>query len=245
MSNSGKVNVVGESAVKDWYSSYYAKSGAERNSLLNNPGVLFQILAMEAAVVRALRSIKRDITTFKILDVGCGAGGNTYQFLRVGVKPSNFTGIDIFQERAAVAKEIYPNSKWVVGDASHMAFPDNNFDIVSEFTMFATLPDDSLSSKIAAEMIRVCKPEGFLLLVDWRTTKPLDPSYSALTQTRLRKLFFSSDKVELVGTYRGALIPPLGRFLSKYFPGAYFSISSLFPFLSAQVVYLVRKRRLA
>jgi hypothetical protein len=34
--------------------------------------------------------------------------------------------------------------------------------------MFATLTDDRVRSAIAAEMLRVCCPNGYLLLIDWR-----------------------------------------------------------------------------
>ena len=62
--------VVGE----DWYKKYYATKGAERNSLLHNPEVLFQSLAQEAAIVRAVQSIGPNPEAARVLDVGCGEG---------------------------------------------------------------------------------------------------------------------------------------------------------------------------
>jgi len=234
--------VTGESAVKDWYSSYYAKGGADRNNLRTNPGVLFQLLATESAVVRALRIAALDLASAKILDVGCGGGGNTSQLLRLGAAIVNLTGIDIFPERLEEAKNIYPNARWVCADARRMDFADAEFDLVTEFTMFATLPDDALCAGIAAEMCRVCKPGGYLLLVDWRTPKLRDPAYSALTRARLKRLFPLDGELELVRAYPGALVPPVGRFLSKYLPSVYFLVAALFPFLVGQKAYLLRRR---
>jgi len=86
----------------------------------------------------------------KVLDVGCG-GGSLINFLRLGFKPENLTGIDILEERILEAKRRFPNINFVHGDASHMAFPDETFDIVTESTMFVQLTDDALAHQISNE----------------------------------------------------------------------------------------------
>ena len=65
-----------EQATNQWYVDYYSKKGKERNSL-QNPEVLFQTLAMEAAFVRATYSIRHDFRRAAVLDVGCGGGGKS------------------------------------------------------------------------------------------------------------------------------------------------------------------------
>jgi SAM-dependent methyltransferase len=122
-----------------------------------------------------------------------------------------------------------------------MDIPESSFDLVFESTMFATLADDDLSARIAREMVRVCRPGGYLLLVDWRTPRPKGPDYNALTKRRLVKLFSVGSSTQSLGTYRGALVPPLGRFLSRWLPSTYFAVSAVFPFLCGQVAYLLRK----
>lgn len=122
-----------------------------------------------------------------------------------------------------------------------MAFESGGFDLVFESTMFATLPDDTVRSAIASEMVRVCRPGGYLVLVDWRTPKPGDPNYKALTQRELRKLFTIGNDTALGGIFKGALIPPVGRFLSKYASWLYFPVAKFFPFLVGQVVYVLKK----
>jgi hypothetical protein len=108
--------------------------------------------------------------------------------------------------------------------------------------MFITLTDEGLSRQIAAEMVRVCKQGGYLLLVDYRTPHPTDASYCALTRKRLTRLFGVGSATTLAGVFRGALVPPLGRLLSRWLPSAYFPVAALFPFLVAQVTYLLRKK---
>jgi len=230
-----------EQAQKQWYQHYYEKDGACRNDLLRNPEVCFQILAMEVAVVQAFRSLNIDPKTTTILDVGCGGGGALFQLIRLGFEPKNITGIDIQEERLAQARKIYPQVNFVKGDATQMEFSDNSFDLVFESGMFATLPNDSVRKDIAREMVGVCKPSGYFVLVDWWTPKVGDPNYKALTRKELYKLFFVGSKTELIGVHRGALVPPVGRFLSKHAPFAYFLVATCFPFLVGQVVYILKK----
>ena len=161
--------------------------------------------------------------------------------LRLKYSPANVVGIDILAERIAEARSLYPQIRFVQGDASRMEFADAAFDLVFESTMFATLPDDELSAGIAREMIRVCRPGGYLLLVDWWMPKPGDPAYKALTRRRLRQLFSIGANTRLVGIYRGALVPPVGRLLSRFLPSAYFVAAKLFPYLVGQVAYLLQK----
>lgn len=51
-------------------------------------------------------------------------------------------------------------------------------------------------------------------------------------------------QTELITMEKGALIPPLGRFLSKNIPSIYFLVGKLFPLLVGQVAYLLRKQNL-
>lgn len=235
-------DVRGESSVKDWYRRYYAKGGLERNDIRLNPGVLFQVLATEAAFIAALRKVEHNPGAAKVLDVGCGGGGNIFQLFRAGYFPENVCGIDIQKERLGAAKKLYPSVRFSPEDASKMSFQSGNFDLVFESTMFATLPDDKVREGIAAEMLRVCRSGGHLLLLDWRTHKPGDPNYKALTRREVQKLFRVGAETEIVGVYPGALVPPVGRFLSAHLPSLYFLVAAMLPFLVGQVAYLLKKR---
>ncbi len=235
-------NLKSEQCQKEWYTNYYDKLGKNRNNLRLNPEVLFQVLAAEKAFVLAMRRIAHNPTEAKVLDVGCGSGGDVYQLLRAGYLPENISGIDIQQDRLSDAKRLYPTIQFIYGDASKINFPDSSFDLLFESTMFATLPDDEISGKIATEMLRVCRPGGYLLLADWRIPKPYNPNYKALTKKRLAALFKLGHEAEVIGIHHGALIPPAGRFLSAHLPALYFLVAGIFPFLVGQVAYLLRKK---
>jgi ubiquinone/menaquinone biosynthesis C-methylase UbiE len=230
-----------ESMIKHWYENYYQKKGTDRNNLRTNRGVLFQELAAEVSLYRAMYAILHDPQTAKVLDVGCAGGEDLPQLLRVGYNAQNFTGIDILTEQIQEAKTLYPQVNFIQGDASRMEFADDSFDLVFESTMFATLPDNEFSAAIAHEMVRVCKPEGYFLLLDWRTPKPGDRQYKALTRKRVSYLFSVGSATRLVHVCRGALVPPVGRFLSQWLSCSYFLLAAMCPFLVGQVAYVLQK----
>ncbi|HYL72970.1 MAG TPA: bifunctional GNAT family N-acetyltransferase/class I SAM-dependent methyltransferase [Bryobacteraceae bacterium] len=225
----------------DWYARYYSRVGADRNDLRVNRGALFQTIASERSLIRAFYHIPLKLSGLRVLDVGCGAGGAWYQLFRLGVKPQEIVGIDLQRQRLASVGDLYPQCTAIHADAAGMPFADASFDLVYESTMFATLPDDGIRARIAAEMLRVCTPGGFLLLVDWRTPKLWDKNYKALTRAEVRKLFAMERTTSLVGIYPGALVPPVGRLLSKYAGPLYFLIACFCPPLVGQVAYLLRK----
>ena len=66
------------SKTEQWYKEYYQKKGKFRNSLLYNPEVVFQTLAHDLCIIKAMNYLtkisKVDLASWKILDVGCGGG---------------------------------------------------------------------------------------------------------------------------------------------------------------------------
>ena len=237
-SSSGKANqVVGE----DWYKEYYATKGAERNSLLNNREVLFQNLAQEAAMVRALQSIRPNPEVARVLDVGCGEGSSLVSFLRLGFIPGNLYGIDFQESRISQAKKRCSGMNFQCGDARKLEYAKGSFDLVCESTMFIHSVDGDSSRQIADEMLRVAKPGGHLLLCDWRYTKPGSNAHKALTQKRIASLFRIGSETERCGIFPGPLVPPVGRLFSRRLPSAYFLVRSLLPFLVGQVTTVLRK----
>jgi ubiquinone/menaquinone biosynthesis C-methylase UbiE len=229
--------VIGE----DWYRHYYAAKGAERNSLLRNPGVLFQNLAQEAAMVRAVQLIQPNPLETRVLDVGCGEGSSLITFLRLGFIPGNLHGIDLQESRIRLAKERCPGMNFQCGDATKLEYATGSFDLVCESTMFIHSVDEELSRRIAGEMLRVTKPGGHILLSDWRYGKPGSHAHKALTQKRIGGLFHAGGETVRCGVFPGPLVPPVGRFFSRRLPSAYFLVRGLFPFLVGQVTTVLRK----
>lgn len=227
-----------------WYDRYYAKKGALRNSLLRNPEVMFQSLAAEMSITQALASIDVDAGTAQVLDVGCGDGSSLIHFLKLGFVPTQLSGIDILKTRVEEARLKLPGSQLTVGDAANVPYPDETFDVVFESTMFVQLTDETLARRIAAEMLRVTKVGGHLLLSDWRYSKPGNEEYVGLSTKRIGRLFHDGAATDIVGFHAGALVPPIGRYLSKRAGSLYFMLRRALPLLVGQRVAVISKRPL-
>jgi len=227
---------------QEFYAGYYAQKGVDRNSLLHNPGVLFQVLAQDAAMIRALRSVGLDPQAAQVLDVGCGDGASLWLLMRLGFEAGNLHGVDLLESRIADARAKHPLIHFDCADATRLPFEDGSFDLVMESTMFIHATDEELARRIAAEMIRVTKPGGALLISDWRYAKPRNRHYKAVTSQRLAGLFETGALTQFQNRYRGSLLPPVGRFFSKRSAWSYFAVQALFPFLSGHMVTVLKKQ---
>ena len=228
-------------ATEQYYKGYDARKGVGRNDLLSNPQVLFQFLAGEAALVRAMRSIEANPTKAKVLDVGCGKGASLQSLLRMGFTPSNLYGVDIRPEQIAFARNQLPMSPIQCADASRLEFADNTFDIVHASSMFLQVPDEALSGRIAAEMVRVAKPAGHILVTDWRYSKPGSSEFKRVDERRIARLFSVGSHTTVQGVFPGQLIPPVGRFFSEHLPSLYFLVRAAFPFLVGRVTTVLQR----
>jgi ubiquinone/menaquinone biosynthesis C-methylase UbiE len=219
---------------EEWYRRYYREKGKDRNDLLRNPGVLFQHLAFQVALIAALRASSLDPSA-RVLDVGCGDGASLSLFSQLGF--ADLYGIDVQADRIESARKRFPNVQFTCDDAARMPFPSEMFDLVFESTMFVQITDEALAERIASEMLRVTRHGAYVMLIDWRYGKPGNARYIALSRRRIQRLF----PAEIVCQRSAALAPPIGRFLSTYLPSAYFVVRALLPFLTASQVTLLRK----
>ena len=144
-----------------------------------------------------------------ILDVGCGAGFVTRDIARL--TKGTVIGIDGALNLLSVASQIlhdYTNTKLVSGDAQHLPFKDNSFDIVTCNLLLMWAEDPQ---QVVNEMTRVAKPKGKILA-------SLEPDYGG-------KLHWPEHpKVDIV--FAGDAIrkrggdPHIGRKLRAFFVSA-------------------------
>lgn len=226
---------------KPAYSAYYREHGDDRNDILRNPGVLFQTLAFDRANIRALSRLGLDRSTARVLDVGCGTGSSILSLLRLGFDPSNMAGIDLENARIDAARRQAPNVDFRAGDARQLGYADQTFDLVLESTMFVLMTDEEVAKAIASEMIRVTRKGGYLMLVDWRYGKPGSSTYRGLSKARVASLFDVGRATRMVAVEKGALVPPVGRFLSSRLPGLYFAVQALMPPLVGQTTTVLER----
>lgn len=100
----------------------------------------------------------------RILEVGVGTGINTSLY------PYNchITGVDLSSSmlekaRERVAREGLRNVRLLEMDAQNLTFADDSFDIVYAPYLVSVVPDPV---QVAAEMRRVCKPGGKIIILN-------------------------------------------------------------------------------
>jgi ubiquinone/menaquinone biosynthesis C-methylase UbiE len=176
-----------------------------------------------------------------VLDVGCGSGASLLQFMRLGFDPANLSGIDMSEERIAEARARLAGVNFKVADARFIPEADGSIDLVFESTMLGTLDDPDLLHAIARDMLRVTRPGGFIMLCDWRYSRKGSGVKTSINPAVIAKLFDVGRATEVVSRARGALVPPLGRRLSRFAPSLYFLTQTLLPFTAGQVSTVLRK----
>ncbi len=107
----------------------------------------------------------------KVLDVGCGTGTLALQARTLVGTTGSVSGIDpgprqIARARAKAARRGQAID-FQVGMIEHLPFPDQSFDVVLSTFMMHVLPDD-LKRQGLSEIVRVLKPGGRLLVVDFK-----------------------------------------------------------------------------
>jgi demethylmenaquinone methyltransferase/2-methoxy-6-polyprenyl-1,4-benzoquinol methylase len=96
----------------------------------------------------------------RVLDLCCGTGDMTEALLALRPQPAEpVTGLDFSEEMLARARKKFPaaNVLWVEGDAMHLPYDDNSFDLVTSAFGFRNLTNYSAG---LAEIYRVLKPGG-------------------------------------------------------------------------------------
>ncbi|HSV68834.1 MAG TPA: class I SAM-dependent methyltransferase [Methylibium sp.] len=150
-----------------------------------------------------------------LLEVGCGAGGNLLDLLRLGAEPARLTGLELLPERAAAARAVLPAAARVVeGDALAAAIAPGSQDAVLAFTVFSSLLDDAMQQRLAAAMWRWVRPGGGVLCYDFAVDNPRNADVRGVPLARLKALFPAAR----CRVRRVTLAPPLARTLGALHP---------------------------
>ena len=126
---------------------------------------------------KALRNETIRLTAIRpgasVLDVGCGTGTLTLLAKTAAGTQGKVYGIDAAPEMIEVARQKAADNRqdihFQVGLIEALQFPDATFDVVLSSMMMHHLPDD-LKRAGLAEIYRVLKPGGWLVIVDIKET---------------------------------------------------------------------------
>lgn len=125
------------------------------------------------------RVVKQIPKEAKVLDLCCGTGDLSFALAEAG---HNVTGADFCAEMLQVAEEKQTKKKsavqFVQADATSLPFAESEFDCATIAFGLRNIPDTMTA---LAEIRRVLKPEGLLLVLDFSSRQPfyVAPFYKA------------------------------------------------------------------
>ncbi len=190
---------------------YARRSSVDLRYSFLNPGHLFHVQDRERRVLDLLRQNKRPLKDLRILEIGSGDGFWLREFVKWGAKPENVTGIELLPERVSTSRCLCaPGVRILQGSGAAIPFPPDSFDIVLQSTVFTSIQDDVMRCKVADEMTRVVRPDGFILWYDFFVNNPANPDVTAVGSNEIRSLFRGC-RVDLK---RITLAPPITRRLA-------------------------------
>jgi SAM-dependent methyltransferase len=121
--------------------------------------------------------------TSRVLEIGCRSGILVAELARSHVG-ARVTGIDSSEIQIGLAKKrcaALPNASVQLGCATALGFADSSFDLVYSRFLIDSVPDKARS---VAEIVRVCRPGGKVLLQDL-VTLPVGHKPNVARQTGL------------------------------------------------------------
>jgi SAM-dependent methyltransferase len=205
-----------------------AKLGLDARYDYWEPANLFIYQSRERVLLELLRQANLlPLSSGGILDVGCGDGSVLRDLLRYGADETALHGIDLLPGRVERARSALPNADIRLADAQILPYEDGVFDLVLAFTLLSSVISDEARQRICADMRRVTKPGGLVILYDF-WVNPFNRDARPLRRDQVLALFPSSEV-----TFKSAtLAPPITRGLMRI-PGGRLACTVLevIPFL--------------
>lgn len=136
-----------------------------------NPAFQFHMQEREWAILRLLRHERVDLQSTDVLEVGCGTGHILQRFLEFGAAKA--VGVDLMESRVQEGRQRYPTLELQQGNAASLPYPEESFDLVTQFMCVSSVLDETLRRRMAQEMWRVLRPGGVVLWYDLRPSPPV------------------------------------------------------------------------
>lgn len=178
-----------------------------------NPANLFMLQRREWELLKLLK--KFGINSFedkKILDIGCGTGGEIRNFIQYGATLKNLYGIDLLEDRIETAKKLSPNINLKCANAVKLPYENESFDIVIQFTVFTSILNFEMKKAIANEMLRVLKSDGVIIWYDYFMDNPKNLDVKGVKKKEIYEMFFGCS----IYLKKITLAPPITRAIAPY-----------------------------
>lgn len=214
----------------------YARRGAPDRYSLLQPDVWQTVQERQRAMLKLFARLGwHDLPRRRAIEVGCGAGGNLLELLRLGFLPEHLAGIELLPERFALARRVLPAvvPLWQ-GDASTLDIEPSSRDLVLQSTVFSSLLDDGFQQRLAERMWTWVAPGGGVLWYDFTVDNPRNRDVRGVPLKRIRALFPRAT----LWHQRITLAPPLARLLCRVHPALYPIFNTLPPLRTHVLAWL-------
>lgn len=222
--------------IKDVYRRWHGGAALDRYAW-HRPEILQQVAARSRAFAALLSStVGGDLSSLKVLDVGCGTGGFLRQLIDWGADPARLTGTELQQDRLDHARRCTADGvAWRLGPLDTMAL--RGFDLVSAQTVFSSILDAGVRRELAGQMWRALRPGGWCLVFDFRYDNPRNRNVRKVTRAEL-DAFWPGER----SRYRSLMLaPPIHRLLARAPWMASDLLAALAPPLRSHFMYMVQK----
>ncbi|ABM93567.1 methyltransferase domain-containing protein [Methylibium petroleiphilum] len=222
-------------AVAERYARRDAQADARRYGLFDAAALQAQQERLRVMVALWRAHGWDDLAGRDLIEVGCGAGGNLLDLLRLGAEPDRLAGIELQAERAAAARRLLPPAvKLIEGDATVADVAPASQDAVLAFTVFSSVLDDAAQIRLAHAMWHWVRPGGGVLCYDFAVDNPYNPDVRGVPVARLRALFPRA-RAEV---RRVTLAPPVARAVARLNPRLPAWLNALAPLRTHRLCWL-------
>lgn len=204
----------------------------------SEPGHVFLMHGVERALVRCLAGAGAfPLGERRVLEVGCGSGQWLREFCKWGARPERVIGIDLLAGRLAIGRDTSPPELGLVrASAARLPFHTGTFDISCQLTAFTSMLDPALRCHAAAEMLRVTRPDGFIIWYDFAAASPRNRAVRPVGRRELHRLFPDCR----LRVWRVTLAPPIGRWLAAR-SWLLATLASTIPLLRTHLLAVIRR----
>lgn len=200
----------------------------------------FRLLTQQERQERLLAFFREagleSLRDFKILEIGCGSGGQLRRLTDFGADPAYCFGIDLFRKSLGEARRVNPNISFAEANAAQLPFASDAFDFVFQFTVITSVLDGQLRREIAKEIRRVLRPAGYFISYDFAYSNPKNPNTRGIGRNETRELL---DGFRL-RFHKLTLAPPIGRPAARISPFLYRLLAAV-PFLRTHYFCFAQK----
>jgi ubiquinone/menaquinone biosynthesis C-methylase UbiE len=139
--------------------------------------------------------LKKPVGDLSVCDIGCGGGLDLEGWRDAGVPEDSLAGTELIAERVATARTKLPTADIRGVDGFALPFTADSFDVCSASLVLSTIVSEPNRKQLLAEMARVTRPGGLVLVYDFAIRKPWNHNVVAITTRGLTRLWKPPNQV--------------------------------------------------